>query len=468
MVDYNNNTLRKYFSDELNDITEELRALRENRTTAYFRRVIVVDIINDPASLSDEDIESLKQRVKQDFLVTTLPRNTVIGKHVRASGRSSYDEEVFYPFFSSHLSLPVKPGEHVWVFYEGDSDAREDRGFWLSRIHERRDVEDTNYTHSDRQHFEPAKLLTAAEKINAKESSDSAYRFSFNNGLNTPETYSLETDSDNGYDDLYDKSRASRLGNISSVPRYTSRPEDLTIQGSHNQLINLGTKRGAISTSQEASVGSTANVPNTGTGLGAIDIVVGRGKTPQTSPSAVLNPRGIETDKTIGLIENLNEGDPDFSTDAARIYLAERATVDEDFNIKLKEATVVGATLGVVETTINQSAADKSVTVVKADQIRLVVRNDIKIVLSDPDDENNERSASITILNNGDIIVTPGEKGVIKLGGEDADKAILMTDQPATNEEGNVTATPILTTMGGTVGTSVSGQGTFSTKVLIK
>ena len=57
MVDYNNNTLRKYFSDELNDITEELRAIRENRTTAYFRRVIVVDVINDPASLSDEDIE---------------------------------------------------------------------------------------------------------------------------------------------------------------------------------------------------------------------------------------------------------------------------------------------------------------------------------------------------------------------------------------------------------------------------
>ena len=43
-----------------------------------------------------------------------------------------------------------------------------------------------------------------------------------------------------------------------------------------------------------------------------------------------------------------------------------------------------------------------------------------------------------------------------------------MTDKPATNIEGKVTATPILTTMGGTVGTSVAGQGTFSTKVLIK
>lgn len=67
MVNYNNNTLRKFFNDELNDITEELRALRESRNTAYFKRVIVVDIINDPASLNSEDIEDYKQRVKQDF-----------------------------------------------------------------------------------------------------------------------------------------------------------------------------------------------------------------------------------------------------------------------------------------------------------------------------------------------------------------------------------------------------------------
>lgn len=463
MVNYNNNTLRKFFNDELNDITEELRALRESRNTAYFKRVIVVDIINDPASLNSEDIEDYKQRVKQDFLVSTLPRNCIIGKHARSSGRSSYDEEIFYPFFSSHVSLPIKPGEHVWVFYEGDSNAKEDRGYWLSRIHERRDVEDTNYTHSDRQYFEPAKKLTAAEKINAKESSDDASRFSFNNGLNTPETFTLETDSSNGYNELYFSSRAGALEEIKAVPRFTSAPGDLTLQGSNNQLINLGVKRIGTEVSSNAS-----SPPISGPELGTIDIVVGRGQVSATAPPVAINSRGTEADKTIGLSENPIEGDPDFNTDAARIYLAANTTIDEEFGIKLQEAKLVGVKLGNTETVINKSASDKSATVVKADQIRLVVRNDIKIVLSDPEDVDSERSASITILNTGDIIITPGEKGVIRLGGEDADKGILMTDKPATNIEGKVTATPILTTMGGTVGTSVAGQGTFSTKVLIK
>jgi hypothetical protein len=473
MVDYNNNALRKYFNNELNSITEELRALRQSKTAAYFKRVIVVDVISDPASLNSEDIESLTSRVKQDFLVTTLPRNCIIGKHVRSPGNSSYDEEIFYPFFSSHLSLPVKPGEHVWVFYEGDSEAKQDRGFWLSRIHERRDVEDANYTHSDRQHFEPAKELTAAEKINAKQSSDEAYRFSFNNGLNTPQTYTLQTDSSNGYDDLYSEAKASNLGNIVAVPRYTSRPGDLTIQGSNNQLISLGTGRISASDlqakeySDEEIIGSTANLVS-GQDKGTIDIVVGRGQTSLTSVSTALNSRGTEANKTIGIEENLLEGDPDFDTDAARVYLATNTSIDSDFGINLTTPAVIGAKVGGIESEVNNSQTDKSATLVKADQIRLVARNDIKIVLSDPSDSEGMREASITILNSGDIIITPGKQGVIKLGGEDADKAILMTDAPATNAQGQVTATPILTTMGGLVGTSVAGQGTFSTKVLIK
>ena len=80
--------------------------------------------------------------------------------------------------------------------------------------------------------------------------------------------------------------------------------------------------------------------------------------------------------------------------------------------------------------------------------------------------------ASITIKADGNIIFSPSKEGFIKLGGDDADKAILCTDNllyPPSTEGGQVTYSPgIITSGADVVGTGEALKGTFASKVLVK
>jgi hypothetical protein len=468
MTNLTTDMIRKLFQGRLDDITEELESLRQNQPLPFFYRAVVKDVIFDPLLLTEEEKLFFKTTLHKPFQVDMIPRNSIIAERVQQMGESDYTSELLFPFFSSHLALPIKAGEQVWVFYEGHPPGQRDNGFWISRIQERRDVEDVNFTHSDRRFFGPPKKPKAGELAGVKEGDD-VPRLSFPNGLNTGPTLSLSSvDGQDGYDAIYESAAASGLQITEPVPRYTSRPGDLTLQGSNNELINLGFVRTGAADSLPAD-----EEGNVATGQGAIDIVVGRGKpdTP-TAPVVGVNTRELEeTDKTISASENIEEGNPSFEHDAARIYLAMKMNVDQDFTITLPEGsqefTLGGGGEG--EAGINSSEADKSAIVIKADQIRLIVRKDIKISLEDPDSEDGSNAAAIAILNNGDIAIIPGEGGVVRLGGVDADKAIMVSDQPANEANGNITAAPILTTMGGLVCTSgPATQGTFATKVVIK
>ena len=104
--------------------------------------------------------------------------------------------------------------------------------------------------------------------------------------------------------------------------------------------------------------------------------------------------------------------------------------------------------------------------VLKSSQVRLLARDDLKIHVGDPD-----TGASVVIKSDGHIVFIPGADGVIKLGGEDADRAIVCTDGTQVvsgGDSGEVTSTMILTSGMGSFCNGVSGQGTYSTKVLIK
>jgi hypothetical protein len=109
---------------------------------------------------------------------------------------------------------------------------------------------------------------------------------------------------------------------------------------------------------------------------------------------------------------------------------------------------------------ITQSGTGAS-AVVKSDQVRLIARNDIKITVGDT-------GAGIVIKSNGEIVIVPAASSVIKLGGDDADKAILC--QTATQViPGNVTAAPVISTAGGIIGAStIAGTGLFASKILVK
>jgi hypothetical protein len=75
--------------------------------------------------------------------------------------------------------------------------------------------------------------------------------------------------------------------------------------------------------------------------------------------------------------------------------------------------------------------------------------------------------ASIRVSPSGDIVITPSPNGVIKLGGDDADKAILC--QEAIRTGGNVEAPSIVSTAGGILGApDLPATGQFASKILVK
>ena len=76
--------------------------------------------------------------------------------------------------------------------------------------------------------------------------------------------------------------------------------------------------------------------------------------------------------------------------------------------------------------------------------------------------------ASIIIKTNGEIILTPAKLSVIKLGGEDANMAIMCTKVNNMGAGGQVIAQPIIDTWGGVQGAADGLNGTFARKVLIK
>lgn len=421
----NKNIVRQLLKGGGSDATEELLDVIRRRQMPFFLRAIVVDVINDPLDLAPEHLEIIRGFLNDSFSVDRIPRNSVIARRARAIGETNYAAELFFPFFQSHLSFPVKPGEHVWVMYE-NQEMSEESGWWISRVSECRDVEDVNYTHADRRFIEIESNVPPQ----------------FNNGLNDPQTFSLDALGGAGaYDVIEETSLAAASCVYEPVPRFTKNPGDLAIQGSNNTLINLGT-----ATTGDIDDEGTAGVARAG--VGAIDIVVGRGVAPETAPLVIENTRGLaETDKSRGS-ERQSEGSAAFGSDAARVLVT--MAIDPDTAFGISAAGVTGA-VGV-----------GSAVVVRADRVRIDARDDIKITVGAGG------GASLVLMGNGDVIVLPGPSGVIRLGGADADRALVCTSTPAQVAGGTVTAEPMISTMGGVTCNNVPGQGTYASRILVK
>lgn len=429
----NKNAVRTLLKGDQSDVTQELLDILRRRQVPFFIRAIVIDVISDPLDILPEQLQLLKGFVKDGFLIDAIPRNSIIARRARSKGEVNYLPEIFFPFLSSHVSLPVKPGEHVWVMYE-NAEESEENGWWISRISERRDVEDLNYVHSDRRFLAP---MGGIERLTGDGRLEDTVRLGFNNGLNDGSTASLEGGID-AYEEIQRTALAIPECVFEPVPRFTKRPGDLVIQGSNNTLVSLGTRRAG------QAVGTDVDIENSS---GTIDIVVGRGFSDITAPFSGTNARGLwETDKTVGA-EPQTEGDPEFSSDSARVWLSMRARSDELFEINVP---------GVVST-----QDDVSCAVIRADELRLDARKNIKITIG------GGAGSSIVLTEEGDVIVTPGPTGVLKLGGADADKALVCTAVPAGAASGIVAGTPLISTMGGVLG-SGGPQGMFATRVLVK
>jgi hypothetical protein len=134
-----------------------------------------------------------------------------------------------------------------------------------------------------------------------------------------------------------------------------------------------------------------------------------------------------------------------------------KTDADENFNIQLK---------GISKQNVGSGA---SAGIIKADHVRIVARKTIKFLVQPSFDSSDSDCAGIVIKENGDVVFVPSSSGVVKLGGDDANVALLGLDASggATNAGGTVSSPPLVTTMGGMLGIS-GAHGVFCTKILGK
>ena len=384
---------------------------------AAFITAKVIDFISDPKTLSQSKIDLLKSSAPNSALVNSMPVNSIWCQIIESN---RLDQHIAYPFFPAHLCFPIKPAEQVWVFYSAPDQVY----YWLCRKPGDYISEDVNYTHIDRIVNRPTS--DGAPGIEPQKSAKDSYNGVKSAAPNFPQG---KTDS------VYDKTSGKFFDDANiikqsqeynenfiqeAVPRLVRQPGDFVMQGSNNSTIVLG---------------SSENI----SGKGIIDIVAGR----PLNTNSVINSRGYsETDKSNAATADnqLNQGG------AARVYLGMNENPDYDFGISIDG--ISGSGTG-------------SCVVLKGAQVRLIATDDVKITVG-------TTGAGIIIKPDGNIVIIPSATGVIKLGGDDADKAILC--QTAVQAiPGNITAAPVISTAGGIIGAKeIIGTGLFASKVLVK
>jgi hypothetical protein len=299
-------------------------------------------------------------------LVDIMPRNSILGINITGGkNKTSLDkEEIFFPFFS-HVSMPIKSGEQVWVFY--DNIAGRKIGYWISRKVGTIFVDDINYTHIDRQAIISMGLT---QNLTNKSSNRTEKVNTFGMTFPNPSLSDLanKTLVYKDYDSLISKSfshdleRKEFIGE--AVPRYASKCADLVLQGSNNTIITM--------THEDA--------PETGT----IKIVTGR----KTIPAKLKNIRTIDEfeHEEIDKLSLLRGDFPD-----------------------LTEGTFDGASSTMLNMTEKFGGM---IELINADQ------NSIKIIPSD--------SEELEI--DGGIVLQAADGKFIRLGGTDAEESAILGD----------------------------------------
>jgi len=459
-------------------------------TKPTFVRMVVLEVISDPTTVDQAKLAHYEAdlALSNGAYATVAPRNSIIARPVMRAGAGAHEKVmVLYPFFPSHLAMPAKVGEHVWAVFENPNATINEIGYWMCRVPGPSFTEDVNYTHADRQ-GDKSFLPGLSDVFNGTDSPV----YEFRNGVVDSKDGSRYTiggtnslpGAETAYEDLLTGTDAAALTKYEPVPRYRKRPADMVLEGSNNALIVLGTDRSgpAATYTPDPSRGQVPAAPPSDIfdlGTGCIDIVVGRGQTPDTGGKAEPNSliSGAKFNAELGKSKKdlaQNEGDPDPINDRSRVLVAQKTKPDTNF--KLDSVVSKHASSPAISDGPGEGAV-----VVKTDKLRLVARHDVVIMVAgatdqdgngnvkDPGTLDPSKCASIIIRANGDIIFTPADKGVIKLGGDDAKLAVLCAQSitGAGDGSGNVTAAPIADTMGGQEGAG-GALGEFATKVLLK
>jgi hypothetical protein len=88
--------------------------LNIDRKSRTFYTAVVVEVFPDPDDLDHVAAFRKKVTSQDSYLLASMPKNSIIA-HVEILNSN----KVIYPFFPQHFSLPLIPGDHVWVMFPG-------------------------------------------------------------------------------------------------------------------------------------------------------------------------------------------------------------------------------------------------------------------------------------------------------------------------------------------------------------
>ncbi len=351
----------------IGNIAQKNELNKEKQDSGQLEKAVVACVITDQTSAGD--LRSTYPEIFKNFSPDRIPRNTCVVRRITGGVDATAQSTVLaYPFFSSHLCMPVKTGETVWVLYDREIKTA---GYWMSRVHGDEHSEDLSFSHYDRI-YKPQEGDDDSPKTVEKAKGDKKEKAPDDDFTN------LSLKQKNGKNE-YEKIVGSVNDPViyEPVPRFTKRPGDFVIHGSNNSMILLGTERYWTQLdTPEDEPSNASEKPEPFTGI--IDIVAGRGRgiisgsVSRTAPSIFKNSRGYEEvvkdprkgDKSVN-----SEGDPDFYSDAARIYISMNTKVDDALTLVDFTPVFPG------EESVRPTSVGSS-TIMKADHIRLIARKD--------------------------------------------------------------------------------------------
>ena len=455
-------------------------------------KLTVKDFYLTNYSDSDKNIDN-KSIVNPEVL-DSIPMNSLFCHIVDDNiSRSNDNFVICYPFFPPHLSLPIKPGEYVWLVKE--TIKGNNHYYWFCRKVSNLYVDDINYTN-----FERIPIVNEIKK--EYEKNNGGYDISkeqlllannLNNDVKTNLFYPMSSLMKESYS--YKKEFTGE-----PVPRLSKDCGDFLIQGSNNAGIHLTTEK-FLTNTNDNKIFTNANInkdtlDNRIPQSPAIDLFVGRKK---ESLNKIKNLKNVDflTQDKLNIVKNTSSDHrlEYFEIDkTADILLKNNFAHSKEINDDINDALDVGARLymsqntkidEIFKTNFDNLPSLSGPSILSfSDNNRMIANNNNRIVsllgqsFIDLDAEGNitikatKGGAYISLKSDGSISIVPGENGLIYLGGDKGEALNTPLIQTAIPAIGTVSGIPIVSTMGGVVGIdgpNTSGvTGKFASKLLIK
>ena len=333
---------------------------------------VVSEFVSSPNDFQESDFDLFRTggpfEVSNPDLLKKMPMNSIIAYDVSNSKKKGVPA-IFYPFFSSHLCVPVKSGEQVWVIYE-NFDENTKLGYWICRKTADITVDDVNYCHIDRINDQQDANAPSGAKYESLPNTPSEASSVKKEVIGFPEGGFSTSDRTLPTNTSYQKVIEKSLDYITSfvgepVPRFKRSGSDVILQGSNNSLICLG----------QSFLSAEKRTQNA-----CIDLVVGRGNSADAAGSSVQNTRGyLEVDKRTAnkSTKFSNEGNRSLSLDSARLALFQSTNPDAVGS----SSTGLWTSRGRLSDSFNLSITEQSsVLLSKADVSTFLSRKSFSIV----------------------------------------------------------------------------------------